>query len=386
MSLGFGGEVLTVDVALVNMVNSGITTIVSAGNSGPGGNKIFTPGSVDEVITVAATNQFDNIADYSSQGGTSGYEGYTMKPDVAAPGGSFLAVPLLSADSNDGDASLGWSEVTLDDGALMQGTSMSTPVVAGAANIIIQAMGGFVDWRYTRSQALLPKMILLMTATETYPNSREYYTLDSPTLERGGKDVHEGYGRLNLDAAVDAVLKAHEIGTNVTETLGKPPTLSDISVLGQKLAWARKVQLVPDGKYNFTLAVPSGADFDLYLYNSTGTWYGEPAIVAKSTNATTGGIEQIILTAPYDGTYYLVVKRATAATEGGTFSLQSTFRPEGDINSDGVVDDIDLTLLNEAYGSTPESPGWNHEADINKDDVVNVFDLFLVSENYGSPN
>jgi len=263
---------------------------------------------------------------------------------------------------------------------------MSTPVVAGAANIVIQAMGGFVDWQYTRSQALLPKMILLMTATETYPNSREYYTLDSPTLERGGKDVHEGYGRLNLDAAVDAVLKAHEIGTNVTETLGKPPTLSDISVLGQKLAWARKVQLVPDGKYNFTLAVPSGADFDLYLYNSTGTWYGEPAIVAKSTNATTGGIEQIILTAPYDGTYYLVVKRATAATEGGTFSLQSTFRPEGDINSDGVVDDIDLTLLNEAYGSTPESPGWNHEADINKDDVVNVFDLFLVSENYGSPN
>jgi len=291
---------------------------------------------VDEVITVAATNPFDNIADYSSQGGTSRYEGNTMKPDIAAPGGSFFAVPLLSADSNDGDAELEWSEVTSDDGAPMQGTSMSAPVVAGAANIIIQAMGGFANWQYTRSQALFPKMILLMTATETYPNYREYYTSDSPTLERGGKDVHEGYGKLNLDAAVDAILETYEIGTNVTETLGKPPTLSEISVLGQKLAWARKVQLAPYGRYNLTLKVPDGADFDLYLYNGTGTWYGEPAIVAKSTNSTTGGYEQIVLTAPCNGTYYLVVKRATASTEGGTFTLESTFTPDHDIAVLGV--------------------------------------------------
>lgn len=332
MSLGFSSEVPTVDAALVNMVNSGITTIVSAGNSGPGGNYIYTPGSVDEVITVAATNQFDNIADYSSQGGTSGYEGYTIKPDVAAPGGSFLAVPLLSADSNDWDAGKMWSDVSNDDGAPMQGTSMSAPIVAGATNIIIQAMGGFSNWEYTRSQALLPKMILLMTATETYPNSREYYTSYSPTLERGGKDVHEGYGRLNLDVAVDAILKTYEIETTVTETLGKPPTLSDISVLGQKLAWARKMQLVSVGRYNFTLAVPEGADFDLYLYNSTGTFYGEPAIIAKSTNATTGGYEQITLTAPYNGTYYLIVKRATATTGDGTFILESTFTPNHDVS------------------------------------------------------
>jgi len=332
MSLGFSSEVSTVDIALVNMVNSGITTIVSAGNSGPGGNYIYTPGSVDEVITVAATNQFDNIADYSSQGGTSRYTGNTIKPDIAAPGGSFLAVPLLSADSNDWDAEKKWSDVATNDSAPMQGTSMSAPIVAGAANIMIEAMGGFSNWQYNRSQALLPKMILLMTATETYPNSREYYPSGHPTLERGGKDVHEGYGRLNLDAAVDAVLETYEIGTAVTGTLGKPPTLVDISVLGQKLAWARKMQLVSVGSYNFTLTVPLGADFDLYLYNSTGTSYGEPAIIAKSTNATTGGYEQIILNAPYNGTYYLVVKRATAITGDGTFTLESAFTPNHDIS------------------------------------------------------
>jgi len=331
MSLGFSTEVATVDAAIVNLVDSGVTTVVSAGNSGHGGNHVYTPGSVDEVITVAATNQFDNIVHFSSQGGTSRYTGNTMKPDIAAPGGSFLAVPLFSADSNDWDAGKMWSDVSNDDGAPMQGTSMSTPIVAGAANIVIQAMGEFANWQYTRSQALLPKMILLMTATETYPNSREIFASYSPTLERGGKDVHEGYGRLNLDAAVDVVLETYEIGTTVTETLGKPPTLSDISVLGQKLAWARKMQLVTVGRYNFTLTCPGGADFDLYIYNSTGTSYGEPAIIAKSINATSGGYEQIILNAPYNGTYYLVVKRATATTGDGAFTLESAFTPNHDV-------------------------------------------------------
>jgi subtilisin family serine protease len=491
MSLGFGSEVSTVDQAVVNLVNSGVTTVVAAGNNGTGGNYIYTPGSVDEVITVASENQFDNIASYSSQGGASRYTGKTTKPDIAAPGGSFFAVPLFSADSNTNDAEGQWSDTQPNDSAPMQGTSMATPVVSGAASIIIQAMGGFANWQYTRNQALLPKMILLMTATENYPNLREYYTSNSPTLERGGKDVHEGYGRVNLDAAADAVLKTYRIGTTVNERLGRPPTLADISVLGQKLAWARKVQLNTEGKYNFTLTVPTGADFDLYLYDGTGTSYGEPAIVAKSTNVTTGGREQIILTAPYNGTYYLVVKRATEATQGGAFILESAFTPKhnvavvsvepsgtsayvgnklnvtvtvkntgqntesfnvtafynntiigrqetsliagainpltfawntsgitpshytvkaeasivpneynvtdntfqysgtvyvktpGDVNSDGMVNAVDLLDVSNAYGSMPTLANWNPECDFNRDNTVSVSDLATLSRNYG---
>lgn len=383
MSLGFSSEVAAVNSAVVNLVNSGVATIVSAGNSGSGGNYIYTPGSVDEVITVAATNQFDNTASYSSQGGTSRYTGKTIKPDITAPGGSFYAMPLFSADSNDWDAEKKWSDVQVNDGAPMQGTSMSAPVVAGAANVIIQAMSGFSNWQWTRSQALQPKMLLLMTATETYPNLREPASSAAPTLERGGKDAHEGYGRLNLDAAVDALLKTHQIGTIVTDTLGKPPTLTNISVLGQRLAWARKVQLITEGKYNFTLTVPAGADFDLYLYNSTGTYYGEPAIVAKSTNATTGGHEQIVLNPPYSGTYYLVVKRATATTEGGIFTLENSAKILGDASGDGSVDITDLSLLELAYGSTSTSANWNLACDFNRDNKVDVTDLFNLGKNYG---
>jgi subtilisin family serine protease len=325
MSLGFTTEASSVDSAMLNLVNSGVTAVVAAGNGGSGSNSIYTCGSVDEVITVAAMNQFDDIASYSSQGGTSRYTGKTTKPDITAPGGSFYGVPLFSADSNGNDAEGGFAEIQANDSAPLQGTSMATPLVSGCAQVVIQAMGGYASWNWTRSQALQPKMILLMTATETYPNLREAETSStSPTLERGGKDVHEGYGRVNLDAAVDALLKSYGIGSVVMDTLGRPPTPTDISVLGQRQVWARNVQLVSGNKYNFSLSVPAGADYDLYLYNSTVTTYGEPAIITKSTNATTGGTEQFWVTAPYTGTYYIVVKRATETTGSGTFTLSSS--------------------------------------------------------------
>lgn len=325
MSLGFDAENVAVDNAIVNLVNSGITVVVSAGNSGPGDNYIFSPGSVDEVITVAAMNQYDNVANYSNQGGTSRYAGHTTKPDILAPGGSYHATTILSADSSYSDGMGGWPDSQPDDAYPMCGTSMAAPVVAGATNILIQAMGGYNWWQYTRSQALQPKMLLLMTATETYPNLRETYDSGwSPTLQRGGKDMHEGYGRLNLDAAVDAWLLTYVIGSNVTGTLGRPPTINDTSVLGQRQAWARRTLLTADVSYTFHLSIPAGADYDLYLYNSTGTTYGEPAIVAKSITAATGGSETLTLMPPYTGAYYLVVKRATEATGSGDFTLTST--------------------------------------------------------------
>jgi subtilisin family serine protease len=325
MSLGFSAEVTAVDTATANLVNAGISTVVAAGNSGTGSNFIFSPGSVDQVITVAAMNQFDDISSFSSQGGTSRYTGNTMKPDITAPGGSFYGAPLFSTDSNYNDAEGGFSDLQPNDAAPMQGTSMATPVVSGAVELVEKAMGGYSAWNWTRSQALMPKMILLMTATETYPNLRETDTsANSPTLTRGGKDVHEGYGRLNVNTAADAVLKTYKVGTTVTDNLGSPPTPGNIAVLGQSLAWARNVQLLAGTTYNFSLAVPTGADYDLYLYNTTGTAYGEPIINAKSTTAALGGFEKISYTPVLSGKYYLVVKLATEDSGGGQFTFTST--------------------------------------------------------------
>ena len=319
MSLGFMAEVPSVNSAVTNLVNSGVSTIVAAGNDGSGANNVFTPGSVDEALTVGAMNQFDDVTSYSSQGGTR-YQ--TMKPDVTAPGGSFYAVPLFSVDSNYNDAEGRWSDVVANDAAPMQGTSMATPVAAGAAQVLVEALGGSSKWDYTRSQALLPKMLLLMTATETYPNARESGA--SPTLERGGKDAQEGYGRINVDAASDAVLKSYLTGTVAVGSLGSPPKFTDISVLGQKLCWARNAYLFSGVEYGFSLDVPAGADFDLYLYDGVGNAFGEPVVSTKSVSDGAGTDEGIAYTPSSTGEYYVVVKRAREDTGGGQFTLASS--------------------------------------------------------------
>jgi len=58
--------------------------------------------------------------------------------------------------------------------------------------------------------------------------------------------------------------------------------------------------------------------------------------------------------------------------------------PQGDINSDGVVDSDDLTSLAKAYGSTSTSgQNWDPVADINKDNKIAVADLFILGKDYG---
>jgi hypothetical protein len=102
------------------------------------------------------------------------------------------------------------------------------------------------------------------------------------------------------------------------------PSLSDVSVVGQRLAWARNVQLFSGVSYNFSLSVPAGADYDLYLYNGTGTSFGEPVILAKSATAAAGANESVVYTPALSGEYFVVVKRAREDTGGGQFTLTST--------------------------------------------------------------
>lgn len=163
-------------------------------------------------------------------------------------------------------------------------------------------------------------MLLLMTATETYPLLREGETsADSPTLERGSKDVHEGYGRVNLDAAVEAASIAWDPqATTQSSTLYAADYYEqyrDAAIY--RHAWARKINLAKDYRYSFDLDVPSTGDFELYIYSSTPNAYGEPVIKWSSTQAGLGLDESITtdyLTEEEEGTYYYVVKAARLHT------------------------------------------------------------------------
>jgi len=304
LSLGGPGGSTSMINAVNNAVENGIVTVVAAGNSGGSPtNQIGSPGDADNVITVAAMSVYDSITDYSSSGGDS-YTGATMKPDITAPGGSYYNLTTCSTDTNDNDAETEYpTDNNLNDMFPAVGTSMACPAVAGASNLMIGAMGGRPNWNYTATEAKRVKALLLMTATETYPLEREVSGTYSPLLNRGGKDRQEGYGRINVDAALDAYTKQLALGGSRNATL-----TSSLLNPFDKHALGCYVNLVNGENYKFTLSVPGGTDFDLHLYSNTPSSIGEPIMIASSTSSTLGMDEEIHFTANSTDRYYLVAK------------------------------------------------------------------------------
>lgn len=64
--------------------------------------------------------------------------------------------------------------------------------------------------------------------------------------------------------------------------------------------------------------------------------------------------------------------------------IDENFRKKGDVNRDGVVDDADLDILTEAFGSSPGDPKWDAEYDLNDDGIVDMRDIATAVRNYGS--
>ncbi|MGF0114909.1 S8 family serine peptidase [Promicromonospora sp. Marseille-Q5078] len=139
--------------------------VVAAGNAG-GTGTVSSPGTADAALTVAATDDRDELASFSSRGPRGLDDG--LKPDLAAPG-----VDITAARSQFSSGSGSYRT--------MSGTSMATPHVAGAAAILAAAYPG---WDAARiKDALMSSSV----------------GLDSYT------PYEVGTGRLDVPAALDGV-------------------------------------------------------------------------------------------------------------------------------------------------------------------------------------
>jgi bacillopeptidase F len=147
------------------LVAAGITPVAAAGNDGPRAGTVSPPGSFTTGISVGATTSRDTMASFSSRG-----------PSKFDPN---AVVPLDSAPGARVTSSVPGGYSTFD------GTSLASPHVTGAVALMLQAKPNATDAEIREA--------LTKTATDLGP---------------AGPDMDSGYGRINVDKAID-YLKAH---------------------------------------------------------------------------------------------------------------------------------------------------------------------------------
>jgi subtilisin len=213
--------------AVNNAVNSGVVVVAAAGNSGTSG--VGLPACISKTIAVAAVDDTDNIASFSSRGGA------VQDHGISAPGVSIYS-------SLPGNTYASWS-----------GTSMATPVVSGSIALLFQ-----------ENPSLTPAQVKNALFTTTCKSTT---TPSCPNIT-GTPNTTYGYGRINTLAAFNSIEVSGNSPPVVTIT---SPANGASSTSGTSVTFSGTAIDTQDGNISGNL-----------IWKSDGTQFGTGASVSVS--------------------------------------------------------------------------------------------------------
>jgi serine protease len=272
MSLGGGG---TCGTTTQNAINSarlrGTVVVVAAGNNNANAGS-YTPASCAGVVTVAATNR---------SGGRSYFSNYGTVVDVAAPGGDMRTAASNGVLSTLNSGAAGPGADTYE---FYQGTSMASPHVAGVAALMLAKNGALtpddVESRLKSSARAFPATCSQCGTGIVDANA----AVDAATGTGGGG----GGGSATVVAEVESNNTrgtAQVITPNPALVNGRLSSSSDTDYFRVTLGAGKTVTAA--------LTPPAGVDYDLYLYNASGTQIASSTrgagLVDTATYANGGG-------------------------------------------------------------------------------------------------
>lgn len=311
--------------AVRSLVNSGVVVVVAAGNNGKNsaGQKVYggihSPGIEPSAITVGAANTFgtdarndDGVATYSSRGptrsswtdanGVQHYDGL-MKPDLVAPGNKIIEAqaPKNLLVTQNPQLAANVSPVATRDQMYLNGTSMASPVVAGAATLLLQA-----------NPALTPNMVKAILMYTAQPLA-------------GFNTLEQGAGELNIEGAVRL---ARLVRTNFgnTKPVGAPFLSTSVlptpktTIGGDTFTWCQGILLGRHWAKGTSLITKYQPVYALGTIVSDGVIITDGTIVSDGTTVSDG----VIITS---GT---IVSDGVIITDG-------TIVSDGVISSDGTI-------------------------------------------------